>query len=515
MPMSHVYDSSLAANGGMARKRALPYARNELGVACPHPVQAPVGGNGSSGSFYISAPRPARLFPTQMHEFRKGKYATTGGDRGFMAVFEYDVRGHTMMINVDTSFVRFTSITQALGKTKVNFGRLIRNCPALDPHITKLKGGYLSIQGTWLPYDLAKELSRRIAWEIRDHLVPLFGYDFPASCLRPNSDGFGQLAIGASQKRALSSSSADSLIPVLNNSVVDGQTVEHMVKSKGGVQHSSYEQSQPATFHYSKFVGLERGEWNGTHEGGLGSTAMSTDFEHMMWPPASSMVGGGGEASLQVPEMGSERSTSHAHCASPIVRLEANGGSPILSSPPSSNASSSSLAQNYAAGCGLVVPPTVPSHASLCNDSSNKNQVGPASSCNNHNNHNSDFFQLDQSAVSPIKTVASVGGGGGVGVGGGGGCSGSGGVLGVDSRDCGGFTNAYTCSSYSTNANVHFSTWSESTANDNNTCKSSSNSNSHTWTYMSSSSPSLPASNIAHAPSSSSLESWQPSTVSN
>lgn len=106
-----------------------------------------------------------------------------------------------MMIDVDTSFVRFTSITQALGKNKVNFGRLVRTCPALDQYITKLKGGYLSIQGTWLPYDLAKELSRRIAWDIREHLVPLFGYDFPGSCLRPDSEGFGQLAIGTSQKR--------------------------------------------------------------------------------------------------------------------------------------------------------------------------------------------------------------------------------------------------------------------------------------------------------------------------
>lgn len=58
------------------------------------------------------------------------------------------------------------------------------------------------VTGTWLPYDLARELSRRIAWEIRDHLVPLFGYDFPQICLRPEDEGYGQLAIGLSHKRA-------------------------------------------------------------------------------------------------------------------------------------------------------------------------------------------------------------------------------------------------------------------------------------------------------------------------
>lgn len=74
----------------------------------------------------IGPPRQAQLFATNEHIFKKGKYATTGGDRGFMAgkyllpptymqyislkrhlsVFEYDVRGSTVMIDVDTSFVR-------------------------------------------------------------------------------------------------------------------------------------------------------------------------------------------------------------------------------------------------------------------------------------------------------------------------------------------------------------------------------------------------------------------------
>uniref|UniRef100_V5ETP8 HTH APSES-type domain-containing protein n=1 Tax=Kalmanozyma brasiliensis (strain GHG001) TaxID=1365824 RepID=V5ETP8_KALBG len=202
MPAGHHYDNALQTDSSMVKKRGLPYARDDQMPAPAYQTQSAATLHGSNGTFYISGPRPARLFATQIHEFRKGKYATTGGDRGFMTVFEYDVRGHTMMIDCDTSFIRFTSITQALGKNKVNFGRLVRTCPALDPHITKLKGGYLSIQGTWLPYDLAKELSRRIAWEIRDHLVPLFGYDFPATCLRPDSEGFGQLAIGMTQKRA-------------------------------------------------------------------------------------------------------------------------------------------------------------------------------------------------------------------------------------------------------------------------------------------------------------------------
>nr|QOU81785.1 hypothetical protein [Sporisorium reilianum] len=352
---SQGFDSNFNVGAGIAKKRGLPYARNELDTAPQHLGQPSPAGNPASGTFYIAGPRPARLFPTTMHEFRKGKYATTGGDRGFMTVFEYDVRGHTMMIDVDTSFVRFTSITQALGKNKVNFGRLVRTCPALDPHITKLKGGYLSIQGTWLPYDLAKELSRRIAWEIRDHLVPLFGYDFPSTCLRPDSEGFGQLAIGMSQKRARKRHNnggphqTSCYGPSMPISVVDGQTVER--------PHAHPYQQPPATFHYSKGVDAERSHWYGNQP--LPAHGNAANMDSMMWPAPSAFSAGGG---AQAPSLGPAPSL-HAPYASNFGGIDGNGGSPILSSPPSSNASSMSSAQSTSANYSLMVPPTVPSHA--------------------------------------------------------------------------------------------------------------------------------------------------------
>ncbi|SPO30293.1 uncharacterized protein UTRI_05757 [Ustilago trichophora] len=469
MPMGHTTDGSFHAGTGIARKRGLPYARNHVDGPSPHTAQPPAGGNASGVSFYISGPRPARLFPTPVHEFRKGKYATTGGDRGFMTVFEYDVRGHTMMIDVDTSFVRFTSITQALGKNKVNFGRLVRTCPALDPHITKLKGGYLSIQGTWLPYDLAKELSRRIAWEIRDHLVPLFGYDFPSICLRPDSEGFGQLAIGMSQKRARKRHNnggphqTSCYGPSLPISVVDGQTVEHKLIGKGGVQNP-YQQSQPATtFHYSKGFGLERPHWYG-HDG-LATNGMTAGLDNMMWPAAAPIGaggGGGGGGGLQVPGLGSAGSTPHASCTSPLVGLEGSGGSPILSSPPSSNTSTSS-AQNYAANYGLMVPPTVPSH-SMSNEAASNEAGGGSSS----------LFELHHASLSSVKPEPI-----------------------AETRGCGGFSN-HAYSSY-TDQSTQLSTWSDS-------------SHASASAYVSSSPTSPPP--APHAPPTFQFDSWQQSTGS-
>lgn len=44
---------------------------------------------------------------------------------------------------------------------------------------------------------LAEELSRRMAWTIRQDLIPLFGPTFPTRCLPPHSPGFGIVSLEA------------------------------------------------------------------------------------------------------------------------------------------------------------------------------------------------------------------------------------------------------------------------------------------------------------------------------
>jgi len=53
--------------------------------------------------------------------------------------------------------------------------KMIDSQPDLASMIRRVRGGYLKIQGTWMPYEVALRLSRRVAWPIRDDLVPLFG----------------------------------------------------------------------------------------------------------------------------------------------------------------------------------------------------------------------------------------------------------------------------------------------------------------------------------------------------
>lgn len=222
--------------------------------------------------------------------------------------------------------------------------------------------------------------------------------------------------------------------------------------------YNSYQPaSQAATFHYSKgFGGMDRAQhWYG-QDAALGTSTVAADLESMMWHPASSMTGGGG-GGLQVPGLGS--GATSAACPSPLVALEASGGSPILSSPPSSNASSSS-ATSYPAGYGLMVPPTVPSH-SMGSQAANED-VGT--------NAPTSLFELHH--ASSIKPDAA-----------------------AESRGCSGMSGSH--AQYG-DPNAQLSAWSES---------------SHASAYVSSSpTPPPPA---PHAPPPFPFESWQQPNVTN
>ncbi|QHS73922.1 Xbp1p [Saccharomyces paradoxus] len=56
--------------------------------------------------------------------------------------------------------------------------------PNLNPaNFTKrIRGGYIKIQGTWLPMEISRLLCLRFCFPIRYFLVPIFGPDFPRDC---------------------------------------------------------------------------------------------------------------------------------------------------------------------------------------------------------------------------------------------------------------------------------------------------------------------------------------------
>ncbi|OJA08283.1 hypothetical protein AZE42_03778 [Rhizopogon vesiculosus] len=142
-----------------------------------------------------------RPYASPTHQVTKGRYITSNDPRGYIPVYEYPLNGQWIMMDIDDGYILWTGIWKALGNSKADIVKMIDSQPDLAPVIRRVRGGYLKIQGTWMPYEVALRLSRRVAWPIREDLVPLFGPTFPSTCLSPDQPGYGQVVSTASGRR--------------------------------------------------------------------------------------------------------------------------------------------------------------------------------------------------------------------------------------------------------------------------------------------------------------------------
>ncbi|KAI8605085.1 transcription regulator HTH, apses-type DNA-binding domain-containing protein, partial [Dissophora ornata] len=106
---------------------------------------------------------------------KKAKYSTSLDPRGFIPVFEYELYSHPIMWDQENLYVHFTGIWKALGKTKADIVKIIDANPILESIIRKVRGGFLKIQGTWMPHQEAYDLAKKTCYKLRYELVPVFG----------------------------------------------------------------------------------------------------------------------------------------------------------------------------------------------------------------------------------------------------------------------------------------------------------------------------------------------------
>lgn len=139
------------------------------------------------------------------------KYATSALDpvRNCLTAYEYSLNDHWIIWDYETGFIHLTGIWKAAeaanghhnGKgpgqghrTKADIVKLLDSTPRqYHQFIKRIRGGFLKIQGTWIPYNLCKILARRFCYNIRYQLIPLFGNDFPNYCITPDDKKFGEL----------------------------------------------------------------------------------------------------------------------------------------------------------------------------------------------------------------------------------------------------------------------------------------------------------------------------------
>ena len=135
------------------------------------------------------------LMPNPASDIAMKKYATSVDERNFLTVYEYMVNNQWVIWDYYTGYVHLTGLWKAIGNNKADIVKLVENSPDLEPVIRRVRGGFLKIQGTWLPFHIAKALAARTCYHIRYALIPIFGETFPDSCLQPHEPGFGQLQL--------------------------------------------------------------------------------------------------------------------------------------------------------------------------------------------------------------------------------------------------------------------------------------------------------------------------------
>lgn len=137
------------------------------------------------------------------------KYVTSALSpvRNYLTVFEYSIHNNFIIWDYESGFVHLTGIWKAAeaaasfmnqqspnNRAKADIVKLLDSTPQqYHPYIKRIRGGYLKIQGTWLPYSLCKILARRFCYYIRFELIPLFGNDFPNYCVLPTDPRFREL----------------------------------------------------------------------------------------------------------------------------------------------------------------------------------------------------------------------------------------------------------------------------------------------------------------------------------
>lgn len=123
------------------------------------------------------------------------KYATSIDPRGAITVYEYKLGENWIMWDYHTGMVHLTGLWKAIGNTKADIVKLVETSPELEPLLKRIRGGYLKIQGTWVPFHIARILASKFCYNIRYALIPLFGAIFKDQCLKPCQPGFGMLRL--------------------------------------------------------------------------------------------------------------------------------------------------------------------------------------------------------------------------------------------------------------------------------------------------------------------------------
>jgi len=131
----------------------------------------------------VPEPVPEKITDLQV---KMTKYATSLDPRGFIPVYEFTINSQPILWDRESGYVYWTGIWKALGREKSEIAKIVDADPTMANVIKKIRGGFLKIQGTWVPFENAKTLAIRTCYPIRNELTVMFGPSFANEALEPS-----------------------------------------------------------------------------------------------------------------------------------------------------------------------------------------------------------------------------------------------------------------------------------------------------------------------------------------
>ncbi|KAG7885628.1 hypothetical protein KL938_000660 [Ogataea parapolymorpha] len=159
----------------------------------PNPVRYPI--RQIPPAVLARIPKEQQEIIPSVSSITKRKYSTSIDPRNYLTVFEYKINESWIIWDYSSGLVHLTGLWKAIGNSKADIVKLIDSSPELEPDLKRVRGGFLKIQGTWIPFELARKLAARFCYKIRYALVPMFGESFVDECLKPYEKGFGMLRL--------------------------------------------------------------------------------------------------------------------------------------------------------------------------------------------------------------------------------------------------------------------------------------------------------------------------------
>lgn len=278
--------------GSQRQRRKRPRLENKdiKDASHPHEVAALIV-NDPSVNFPIATPDlphngipPEELFLLKSSIYPSivtKKYTALALDplKSHLMVYEYAVGAHWVIWDHDTGYVHLTGLWRAAlqerslqknadgvlhvkANSKADIVKLLELTPkSLHQFIKRVRGGFLKIQGTWVPFHLCRKLALRFCYYIRYKLVPIFGTDFPNQCLHPSSAGFGELRYDESPSNLL--------LPQLSPRLLDKQAPQ--------LRNNVNQVNQMKPLHYGHHLPFSQ-HMNQRYEGNINQNFPETNY---------------------------------------------------------------------------------------------------------------------------------------------------------------------------------------------------------------------------------------------